>query len=106
MKLIKNALISTGNGNETKLVSILFNDKILEISENPAFHKGVDIIDLHGKLLLPGCIDAHVHFNDPGFNHRENFLSGTTAAAYGGITENIEHFNNFFVRSITLFNFL
>lgn len=90
MKLIKNALISTENGNETKLVSILFNDKILEISENPVFHKGADIIDLQGKLLIPGCIDAHVHFNDPGFNHREDFLSGTTAAAYGGITTVID----------------
>lgn len=90
MKLIKNALISTGKGNETKLVSILFNDKIIEITENPAFHKGVDIIDLQGKLLLPGCIDAHVHFNDPGFNHREDFLSGTTSAAYGGITTVID----------------
>ena len=34
----------------------------------------------------PGVIDGHVHFNDPGFTHRENFESGTTAAAAGGVT--------------------
>jgi len=90
MKLIKNAIISTGNNNETKLVNILFNEKIQRISES-AIENPVDkIFDLEGKLLIPGCIDSHVHFNDPGFNHHEDFLSGTTAAACGGITTVID----------------
>ena len=37
-------------------------------------------------ILLPGGIDPHVHFRDPGFTHKEDFLSGTTAAAAGGVT--------------------
>ncbi|MEM7353185.1 MAG: allantoinase AllB [Acidobacteriota bacterium] len=43
-------------------------------------------IDLRGALVLPGVIDGHVHFDDPGFTHRENFETGTRAAAAGGVS--------------------
>ncbi|MFQ5890514.1 MAG: allantoinase AllB [Gemmatimonadota bacterium] len=45
-----------------------------------------EIVDLGGGLVLPGVIDVHVHFDDPGFTHRENFETGTRAAAAGGVT--------------------
>lgn len=47
---------------------------------------GVRDVDLGGAWLLPGGIDGHVHFDDPGFTHREDFGSGSRAAAAGGIT--------------------
>jgi len=43
-------------------------------------------VSLDGALVLPGVIDGHVHFDDPGFTHREDFASGTAAAAAGGVT--------------------
>jgi len=43
-------------------------------------------IDLGNRLVLPGAIDGHVHFDDPGFTHRENFETGTRSAAAGGVT--------------------
>ena len=43
-------------------------------------------VDLDGALVLPGVIDGHVHLDDPGFTHREDFSSGTAAAAAGGVT--------------------
>ncbi len=43
-------------------------------------------VDLRGALVLPGVIDGHVHFDDPGFTHRENFETGTRAAAAGGVS--------------------
>jgi len=52
--------------------------------------KGDAIIDLRGFLILPGGIDPHVHFDDPGFTDREDFYSGTSAAASGGITTVID----------------
>lgn len=41
-------------------------------------------------FILPGLIDMHVHFRDPGFTHKEDFLTGSRAAASGGITTVID----------------
>lgn len=83
MKLIKNAIISEGT--KTKKVDLLFNDKIIKIAENIE-HNSAKIIDLENKILIPGGIDPHVHFNQPGFENHEDFFTGTAAAAAGGIT--------------------
>ena len=44
------------------------------------------IVEDSGLLLLPGCIDPHVHFRDPGLTHKEDLESGSRAAASGGVT--------------------
>ena len=44
------------------------------------------VIDASGRHILPGIIDTHVHTRHPGVPAREDFLSGTSAAAAGGIT--------------------
>jgi len=88
MIILKNAFIL--DGEKTKISDILFNEKILQIEKDLKPAKGTEVIDLHGKLLIPGCIDAHVHFNDPGFTYHEDFTSGTTAAACGGISTVID----------------
>lgn len=49
------------------------------------------IVDGQGLFLLPGGVDAHVHIRYPGSAHRENFITGTQAAAAGGTTTIIEH---------------
>jgi allantoinase len=49
-------------------------------------HAADQLIDASGLHVLPGLVDAHVHFNEPGRTEWEGFLSGTTAAAAGGIT--------------------
>jgi allantoinase len=43
-------------------------------------------IDASGRLVLPGLVDAHVHFNEPGRTHWEGYATGSAAAAAGGIT--------------------
>jgi allantoinase len=48
------------------------------------------LIDAKEKVVLPGMIDMHVHLRDPGFPERENFESGTRAAAAGGVTTVID----------------
>ncbi len=52
-----------------------------------------DILDAHGLLVLPGAIDVHVHFRDPGMTHKEDWYSGSCAAAAGGVTTVIDHPN-------------
>lgn len=47
---------------------------------------GAEVLDAGDALVLPGAVDAHVHFRDPGAPEKEDFLSGTTSAAFGGVT--------------------
>jgi allantoinase len=45
-----------------------------------------EVVDASAKLVLPGVVDVHAHISDPDFTHREDFKSGTRAAAAGGVT--------------------
>lgn len=47
--------------------------------------KGDRHFDYGDKLILPGAIDSHVHFRDPGLTHKEDFETGSLAAAFGGV---------------------
>ena len=44
------------------------------------------VIDADGMYALPGLVDAHVHFRDPGFTHKEDIETGARSAAAGGVT--------------------
>lgn len=44
------------------------------------------VIDAVGKTIFPGLIDSHVHLRDPGYEYREDIITGTKAAARGGFT--------------------
>ena len=52
-----------------------------------------ETIDARGALALPGAIDAHVHFRDPGLTHKEDWYTGSCAAAAGGVTTVIDQPN-------------
>ena len=45
-----------------------------------------ETIDADGKMVLPGLVDSHVHFREPGLVHKEGFATGSRAAAAGGVT--------------------
>lgn len=57
-------------------------------------------IDATGLLVLPGMVDTHVHLMDPGETAREDFPTGTAAAAAAGVTTVIEHTHSHPVRSV------
>jgi len=48
-------------------------------------------VDASGLLVMPGMVDAHVHFMDPGDPSREDFPTGTAGAACAGVTSVVEH---------------
>ena len=49
-----------------------------------------EVIDAHGLVILPGVVDAHVHFNEPGRADWEGWDAGTRGAAAGGVTTVLE----------------
>lgn len=86
MLLIKNAKLI----DEDNLKDILINeDMIIKIEEGIHDDK-IDTIDAKGKFVVPGMIDVHVHMREPGFEHKEGFLTGSKACAKGGVTTFID----------------
>ena len=68
------------------------NEKIVRIEKN--ISSDAKVIDCSGKYVIPGLIDAHVHFREPGSVDKEDFLSGSKAAAAGGVTTVLDMPNN------------
>lgn len=89
--LIKNALL-VNEGTIQKGSLVIEGDEIAEIlreGEAPA-HPCATEIDAEGAYLLPGVIDDHVHFRDPGLTHKADMESESRAAAAGGITSYLD----------------
>ena len=62
------------------------NGKIAAAGRLNADDSADEVYDAGGKHILPGIIDAHVHFRDPGLTDKEDFETGSLAAAFGGVT--------------------
>ena len=62
--------------------------KITEISKTPL--EAAESIDIEGNYVLPGFIDPHIHFRDPGLIQKEDFKTGSMAAANGGFATVID----------------
>lgn len=59
-----------------------------------------ETVDASGLLVMPGGVDTHVHLMDPGSTEREDFPTGTSAAAASGVTTIVEHSHGTPVRSV------
>jgi dihydroorotase (multifunctional complex type) len=68
--------------------------KIYKIGKETSMPKAEEKIDLKNLLVLPGLIDVHVHLRDQGKAYKEDFYTGTAAAAAGGITTVLDMPNN------------
>lgn len=62
------------------------NGKIESLSPNCKAEPDTEIINATGLTAIPGLFDMHVHFREPGFEYKEDLLSGMNAAANGGFT--------------------
>ena len=60
--------------------------KIVAIGDAADMPPAAEEIDAEGLHVLPGVIDVHVHFREPGMDHKEDWETGTRAAAMGGVT--------------------
>ena len=57
-----------------------------KITACPAGTDGASVVQVPGCLIVPGFVDVHVHFRQPGFAYKETIFSGSSAAAAGGYT--------------------
>ena len=85
--LISNAII-VNEGKSFRGNVIIDNDIITEVNDNTKMPSGIFdcVIDASDCYLLPGVIDDHVHFRDPGLIDKADIESESRAAAVGGVT--------------------
>ncbi len=87
MRTLLHNLVISGKADERHPAQLLINGEHIETVLTPDEVVTADTqVNLGGALVLPGVIDGHVHFDDPGFTQREDFATGTRAAAAGGVT--------------------
>ena len=87
MILIKNGRLVNPATNTDEVMDVAIeNGKILKVGKGIEENGFEKVIDATGKIVAPGLIDVHVHFRDPGFEHKEDLLTGSASAAKGGFT--------------------
>ena len=86
--LIRNATLPDGRQRDVRVRG----ERIVEVGR--ALSPGEDRErDVSGKRLMPGMIDVHVHFREPGYSHKETWDDGSRAAAAGGVTTVVDQPN-------------
>jgi len=65
---------------------VIDKEKIVAVGAGISVPSGTLTIQARGKLVLPGFVDLHVHFREPGFEYKETIQSGSAAAVAGGFT--------------------
>jgi dihydroorotase len=90
------------HGNLVEAGLAIDKGKIVKIAKNTNLPPASTKMDLKGHIMLPGLIDCHVHLRDQQLAYKEDFVTGTAAAAAGGVTSVIDMPNN---KPVTLDSF-
>ena len=84
--LIKNGRLINPSENLDKVMDIFVEDGIIKEKAETIDRQADSVIDAKGCYVMPGLIDLHVHFRDPGLTYKEDIETGSKAAAKGGFT--------------------
>ncbi len=87
--LIRDATLADGRGRDVRIRG----ETIAAVEENLDPAEDEQVIDASDKRLLPGMIDTHVHFREPGYSHKETWATGSRSAAAGGVTTVVDQPN-------------
>lgn len=85
-RLIKSGRVVDPAGNIDDKLDLLIVDGHIERLAPNIDAGDAEVINAAGNLVVPGLIDIHVHLRDPGLEYKEDIVSGTRAAAAGGVT--------------------
>lgn len=93
--IIKSGRLIDPKSNRDEILDIKIKDgKVIEIGKNlKSSDADEEIIDAMGKIVVPGFVDVHVHFRDPGQTQKEDLNTGSQAAIAGGFTTVIQMAN-------------
>ena len=84
--LIKNGRIVDPSQNIDAVMDLLIEDGIVKAMEKEISESADEIFDAAGLVVAPGLVDVHTHLREPGLEAKEDIVSGTKAAAAGGVT--------------------
>ena len=84
--LIKNGRVLNPSENLDSVMDILIDKGVIVKKASHIENEANQIIDAKGCYVMPGLIDLHVHFRDPGLTYKEDIETGSRAAAKGGFT--------------------
>jgi dihydroorotase len=86
--LIRNATVVLPTGCER--ISVLVEGGKIAVLDAAVHTQADEVVDAAGLHLIPGVIDPHVHFREPGLTHKEDLRTASRACAKGGITTFLE----------------
>lgn len=84
--LIKGGRVLDPASGKDGIYDVLVEDGIIAAVGGGIPESGHDVIDVSGCFVMPGLVDLHVHFREPGFEYKETVKTGAQAAARGGVT--------------------
>lgn len=80
-------VVDPQEGIDDVLDVLIDGEKIVCVGKDLEAPADAEVIDAAGKYLVPGLVDMHVHFRDPGFEYKETIATGSAAAVHGGFTD-------------------
>ena len=84
--LLKGGRVINPENEFDQVADVLIEDGKIAAIGKDLEAEGTEVYDASGKVVAPGLIDMHVHFREPGQEAKEDFISGSRAAAAGGFT--------------------
>ena len=84
--LLKGGRVIDPASKRNEVADVLVEDGVIRAVGANLAADGAEIYDAAGKVVVPGLIDMHTHFREPGQEAKEDFASGSRAAAAGGYT--------------------
>lgn len=84
--LIKGGRVICPKSGVDKIADLLIENGLVKAIENTISSENAEIIDAQGKIIMPGIVDIHTHMRTPGFEFKEDLVTGSNSALAGGIT--------------------